>query len=229
MPVWMSGQEGQRRRQRGLVEPVAQRRRDDTGQDAAEYAHLQGLDAQNAGDCALLDVRGDDAVHDGAVQIQTDAHGGQHDDVEHARGKHRDALLLPGHAEGDRQGEDQGQVPEDRVARPSQHLHDAVEKGARMQDVRQAVGGDGGGVGEGAADAEQDARRRKDRDGKEQGFADLLCDGKSAAILFFCHGYLLCTQTPSRPAGPTLPGNRSDAPGVYGMIFFFLILRKTGP
>ena len=63
-----------------------------------------------------------------------------------------------------------------------------------MQNALQSVGGDGGCVGEGTADTQQDTSRRQNRDGQEQEFADLLRNRKGLSAettLFLSHRHFL--------------------------------------
>ena len=182
-----AGKERQGVRKLNLIEFVAEHCGNDTGDNTAEYAHLQGLDAEHRGDGAFLDGVGDHAVDDRTVKGQHRADGGQHDQIENAGRHNRDAALLLCHAECDGKREDQREVAEDCVARIVEHEHQAVQQGARMKNTGEAVGGDGGFVAKGTADAEQNTCKRQDCDRQEQGFADLLGRGKQLSALFLFH------------------------------------------
>ena len=114
--------------------------------------------------------------------------GGVHDDVEDTGGENRNALFLLRHTQGHRQGEYQSQVAENGVAGVVEQQEDAIENRSGVQDAGEAVGRDGGGIGERVSDAQQNARKGQDGNGQEQGFAQLLEYGKRAAALFFFHG-----------------------------------------
>jgi hypothetical protein len=53
------------------------------------------------------------------------------------------------------------------------------------------IGSDGGGVGERAAQTQQNTRGRKDSDGKEQSLTDLLRSGKNLSTFAFSHVFQL--------------------------------------
>ena len=181
-------EEGQRIRKLGLIELIAELRGAETGDDTAEHTHLQRLDAKHGSDGALFHVRSHCAVHDGSVNGKKRVDGGQHDQVEDRGTKDRDTLFLLGHAQGDRQREHKRQVSEDRVSCGVQHHEEVVDQCPFMQDAGQTVGRNCRRVCERTSDTEQNTGERKDCDGQEQRFTDLLGSRKYRTSAFsLCH------------------------------------------
>ena len=132
-------------RQLDLIEAVVQRCNAQADDEAAEYAHLQRVDAEHArgragqvGRAEVVDHRSNRRVHDK-----------KGDD----RRKGRDLLLLLRHTDGDADRKDQRQVVEHDRARGIEHLQNRIDNRARPHDAEQAVGLKHGFIGKRAADA----------------------------------------------------------------------------
>ena len=167
-----AAEEAQHGGQLDLIEAVVQRSHAQAHDDAAEDAHLQGGDAQGGG--------GGIGGHGGhaAAGVDHGADGGVHDQVADGTGQSGDLLLLLGHADGNAHGEQQGQVGEDRVAALVHDVENGVDQAAGVDDAGQAVSLEHGGVGEGAADAQQQTGHGQQGDGQHKGTAHTLQNAK---------------------------------------------------
>jgi hypothetical protein len=208
----LAGEEAEILRQLYAEEPVEQVAGDDADEDAAEDAGVERVLAE--------DVSGLDAP-----RLGDDTDGPVHHQVAD-RGRQRGYAVVPGHAQGGADGEDQRQSGEDRRSRALQDLQEDVDRfgddprGDRVTHGPFDVAGRGRPerpedadphafgtllvpAGEGAADPEQDTRHRQDRDGQHQRLADLL-------------------QEPERPAPETAPwrGRRSRRCRRHGALSF---------
>ena len=164
-----AAEEGQRVRNLLLIEFVGQKRSHDTGDDTAEHTHLQGGDAEHRSDGAVLHCRGDASVRkDLTADLQTDVHGGEHDQIEDACAEDCDASFLFRHTHGDCQREDQRQVSEHRAACAVEQHHQGIERRAFMKDTLQMIGRDRRRIGKGTTETQQNTCRREDSDRKEQ-------------------------------------------------------------
>ena len=178
-----AAEEGEHLGQLDLVEAVVEGGDAQTDDDTAKDAHLEGGDAQHRG--------GGVGSHglDAAGGIDHGADGGVHDQVGDGAGQGGHFLFLLGHADGDAHGEQQGQVVKDRAAALVHDVEDGVDDGAGVDDAGQTVGLQHRLVGEGTADAQQQARNGQQGDGQHEGTADTLQHAEN----FVFHGmtYLL--------------------------------------
>ena len=158
-----AAEEGKHLRQLDFIEPVVQRRHAKADDDAAEHAHLQGGDAQHGG--GGVDGHG---LH-AALRGNHGADGGVHHEVGDGAGQRGHFLFLFGHADGNAHGEQQGQVAEDGAAALVHDVQHGVDGRALVDDAVKAVGLQHGGVGEGAADTQQQTRHRQQSDGQHKG------------------------------------------------------------
>ena len=125
-------EKGQCIRQLGFIELVAQHCCDNTGNNTAEYTHLQGLDAQYRSNCAILYGIRNLSVNNGAIQCQQDIDGCQHNQVENTGGQDGNALFFLCHAQSNCQGKNQCQIAENRITCVVQHHHQTIQQRARM-------------------------------------------------------------------------------------------------
>ena len=164
-----TSEEGQRIWQHDLVIPVVQRRHAKAHDNTAEHAHLQGLNPQNTGDGPLQHSLGHRAVRQHlAGVLKHCVNGNVHDQEGDHRGEGRHLLLGLCHADGYAHGKDNRQVVEDHAARLAHDGEQAVKQGSVSQERLQSIGCDGRRIGEGAADAQQKPRHRKNRDGQHK-------------------------------------------------------------
>ena len=167
-----AAEEAQDGGQLDLVELVVQHSHAQAHDDATEDTHLQRGDTQRRGGGV-----GRHGFH-AAAGGNHGADGGVHDQVADGTGKRGNLLLLLGHADGNAHSEQQGQVGENRVAALVHDIQNGVDQAAGIDDAGQTVSLQHGGVGEGAADTQQQAGHGQQRDGQHKGPAHALENAK---------------------------------------------------
>ena len=127
--------------------------------DTAEHTHLQGGDAQAGGGGV-----GGHGFHT-AVGVDHGADGGVHHQVGNGAGQGGHFLFLLGHADGNAHGKQQRQIGEHHIAALVHNIQNGIQQGAGINDSREAIGLQHCRVGEGTADAQQQARHRQQCNG----------------------------------------------------------------
>ena len=156
-------EEGEHLGQLNLIEPIVQGCHTQAHHDAAEHAHLQGVQAHHGG--------GGAGQVGGAEGVDHGPYGGVHHEEGDGCRQGRHFLLLLGHTDGHAHGEDQRQVVKDHRTGGVEHLQNGIDEGAGAHDAHEAVGLQHGGVGKGPADAQKQARHGQDGDGQHKGAA----------------------------------------------------------
>ena len=163
-----AAEEGEHLGQLDLIELVVEGGHPQAHDDAAKDAHLKGGDAQHGGGGV-----GRHGLH-AAVGVDQGRDGGVHNQVGDGAGEGGHLFFLLGHADGHAHGKQQGQVVEDGAAALVHDVQHGIDDAALIDDAGQAVGLQHGGVGEGAANAQQKAGHRQQGDGEHKGAAHTL-------------------------------------------------------